>query len=133
MRKKVLSPRGFTLLELMMVVAIIALLAAIAMPHLSRTKVSTNDTLAVSALRALSTAAESYAVVNANNFPVDEASLLGATPPYIDRPYCGMSLYGFSFTCAFLADGYWFNAEPLQPGLTGTTSYTIVTGGVLSP
>jgi len=44
----------------MIVVAIIALLAAIAIPNLLRAKISANDALAQSTLRALSTVAETY-------------------------------------------------------------------------
>ena len=125
--------KGFTLLEIMMVIAIIALLALIATPHVQHMKMTTNDTLAIKTLRALSTASESFAVNNANVYPTSEAALMSATPPYLSRSYCGQAVFGFYFNCWFPPNGYYYQAMPVQPGVSGTTSYTIYTGGVLFP
>jgi len=51
---------GFTLIELMIVVAIIALIAAIAIPSLLRSRMSANETAAIAACRAYVTAQETY-------------------------------------------------------------------------
>ena len=115
--------QGFTLVEIMIVVAIIALLAAIAIPNLLRAKMTSNDALAKATLRAMSTAAESYGTANNGNYPGDEASLTGATPPFLNSAYCANSpLAGYNYSCAVMSTaGYTFTATPIAVGSTGST------------
>ena len=87
--------QGFTLVEIMIVVAIIALLAAIAIPNLLRAKISANDALARSTLRSLSTASETFATAQSGNYPTTITSLTGATPPFINRGYVGETVSGY--------------------------------------
>ena len=127
------KPTGFTLVEIMIVVAIIALLAAIAIPNLLRAKLNANDALAKATIRAISTAAESYATAKNGNYPVDITSLTGATPPYLNTAYCTQTLSGYLYTCTLASATYSIAATPVTVGTSGTTTYTITTGGVLSP
>ena len=129
------SNQGFTLVEIMIVVAIIALLAAIAIPNLLRARMSSNDALSKATLRAISTAAESYGTSNNGNYPANEAALTGATPPYINTAYCATSpIAGYTYSCAGMTtSGYTITATPVTIGSSGTTTRTITTGGVLTP
>lgn len=55
-----INHRGFSLIELLIVVAIILIIAAIAIPDLLRSKVAANQASAVGSLRALNTAEITY-------------------------------------------------------------------------
>jgi type IV pilus assembly protein PilA len=123
---------GFTLVEIMIVVAIIALLAAIAIPNLLRAKISANDALAKSTLKTLSTAAETYSTAQNGNYPSNITSLTGATPAYLNDEYCGTTISGFAYTCTWGTSSYSLQAAPVTAGTSGTTTFTITTGGVVS-
>jgi prepilin-type N-terminal cleavage/methylation domain-containing protein len=58
------SQRGFTLVEIMIVVAIIGLLAAIAIPNFVKARTSAQKNACIANLRQLEGAKESWALVN---------------------------------------------------------------------
>ena len=58
--------RGFSLIELLIVVAIILALAAMAIPNLLRSKMSANEASAVSSLRAIASAQTTYQITYPN-------------------------------------------------------------------
>ena len=122
--------RGFTLVEVMIVVAIIALLAAIAIPNLLRARVNAHDSMAQTALKSISTAMETYASTE-NRYPPDISSLLGITPPYLSVDYFTGIHSGFTFnTDSLTLYTYSITAAPVNANL-GSASFTVSTGGVL--
>jgi prepilin-type N-terminal cleavage/methylation domain-containing protein len=80
--------KGFSLIELLIVVAIILIIAAIAIPNLLRSKMSANDSAAASTIRTLNTSQVTYAT----NYPtVGYAATFTALGPVTGNATCGQS------------------------------------------
>jgi type IV pilus assembly protein PilA len=72
--------KGFSLIELLIVVAIILIIAAIAIPNLLKARVAANESSAVGTLRTIVTAAVTYESTYQNGFPPTQAAFGGASP-----------------------------------------------------
>lgn len=126
--------KGFTLVEIMIVVAIIALLAAIAIPNLLRARLTANESAAQGTLRTLSTAAETFAAANNGTYPTSSNDdLYSVDPRYISWDYCTSAYQGYSFTCELNTTGYNITGTPVTSNVTGITTFNVTTGGVLTP
>jgi prepilin-type N-terminal cleavage/methylation domain-containing protein len=66
---------GFSLIELLIVVAIIMIIVAIAVPNLLRSRMAANQASAVGSVRAINTAAFSYSAIYGNGFPPNMAAI----------------------------------------------------------
>lgn len=126
------SKRGFTLVEIMIVVAIIALLAAIAIPNLLRARHNANEAAAISALRSLSTAMESFrAAQTPPTYPASLAALSNATPPYIDATLASGTKQGYLFAYTSGTNTYSVGANPQVTNTTGTRVFFVNESGVI--
>jgi prepilin-type N-terminal cleavage/methylation domain-containing protein len=70
--------RGFSLIELLIVVAIILVIAAIAIPNMLKARISANEASAISSVRAINTAQVTYAVTYPTVGYADNLAKLGA-------------------------------------------------------
>ena len=123
--------KGFTLVEVIVVVAIIALVAAIAIPNLLRARTQANEAAAQGTLKAISNAMENYASIN-NVYPTNTTMILGATPPYLSVDYFNGVYYGYVFSGNLSLYTYSITALPITT-TQNLRSFTVDTSGVVSP
>jgi type IV pilus assembly protein PilA len=81
--------RGFSLIELLIVVAVILVLAAIAIPNFIRSKMRANEAAAVANMRNIGTAETSYAITYGTGYSTDLAKL-GGTGLTVDANAAGL-------------------------------------------
>jgi type IV pilus assembly protein PilA len=72
--------KGFSLIELLIVVAIILIIAAIAIPNLLRAKIAANEASATGSMRTISVSEETYNLAYPTIGYTDLPTLGGATP-----------------------------------------------------
>ena len=152
------SSKGFSLIELLIVVAITLIIAAIAIPNLLRSRIAANQASAVGSLRTLNTAEITYSTTfntgfsttlgqlgppAAGNTPtssfaglIDEVlSGIGTAGTVVTTNVSAKSGYNFSYTpgatdATGRIDSYSFIAVPVSTN-TGTNYYYTDQSGVL--
>jgi type IV pilus assembly protein PilA len=122
---------GFSLLELLLVVAVILIISAIAIPNLLRSRMTANEAAAVGTLRAVNASCVAYSSNWGIGYPVSLLNLGPAKPAtaaaadLVDSTVAGGTKSGYTLTyiSSALNNGkiwtYTIKANPVVPGQTG--------------
>src|SRR3954468_7918131 len=90
--KRVASARGFALIDLLFVCAIIGLLCGIALPRLLLAKQQAGAASAIGSMRAINSAQLTYALTCGAGFYGNSLTRLGTAPPGSNEPFIGRGL-----------------------------------------
>lgn len=116
------APQGFSLVELLIVIAVIGLLAAIAVPNFVRQKAPANEASAISSVRTLTTAQTSYASSFGGGQYGSLANLQSSG--LIDGVVGSGSKADYTFTVTPTGNtNFTIIAVPVVPGTTGTRGF----------
>jgi type IV pilus assembly protein PilA len=128
--------QGFSLIELLIVVAIILIIASIAIPSLMHSKMAANEASAVGSLHALNTACVNYAGTYGIGYPAGLANMSPSSSPtssaadLIDSVLATGTKSGYTFSYApgsVSAAGqittYVITAAPVSVGTTGQRGF----------
>jgi prepilin-type N-terminal cleavage/methylation domain-containing protein len=113
--------KGFSLLELLIVVAIILIIAMIAVPSLLRSQQTAQESKAVAQLRTINTAEVTYISSNQGSYG-DIPSMIGQG--LLDARFTG-SISGYSFTLSASGNSYTANATAVSTNSGRFDFYTL--------
>jgi prepilin-type N-terminal cleavage/methylation domain-containing protein len=150
LRNVIQKRNGFSLIELLVVVAIILIIMALAVPNLLRAKMAANESSAAAAIRSITAAEISYASAYPNIGYAVQLQHLGRTAPCNPLPTQACLLdnsianavpgsggkSGYEFLATGINTGGAINVSfvvggtPINPSSSGTLDFCAITDGV---
>src|SRR5687767_5750771 len=127
MKTKPGSGRGFSLLELLIVVAVILVIATIAIPSLLRSRQLANENSAVANLRTISNAEAAYLSASGGYYGTLD-QLVSAQ--VLDDRFAGASVGGYMYALSANQFAFTVEATPRSSNM-GRYGYYMVTDGVI--
>jgi len=121
--------QGFTLIEIMIVAAIIAIVAAIAIPSLLRARIQANEASAIESLRMIVTAEAAFHA-DRNQYATAFDPLITAEPPFMesaDQP----EKNGYTLEMGGTPDNFQATATPHEFGITGYRGFFVDASGIV--
>jgi type IV pilus assembly protein PilA len=150
---KMRSQKGFTLVELLIVAAILGIVAALAVPGLLRSRMSANEASAIASLRAIVSAQIAYSTTCGRNGYASALPTLGAPPPGSAIAFIEQDLalatalksgYAITMTSGLGAvpglpdcngtvttNGYYGTGEPVGFGTSGARAFAVNATGTI--
>lgn len=129
------SLTGFTLVEIMVVIAIVATLAALAISSMLRSRMNANEVAAIAGCRSIATGSQNfYNSSSPHSYPsvLMDLTTPVSNPAYIDSVLASGTRQGYVYLYALVdAEHFTLNANPVSSGTTGNRRFFVDQTGVL--
>ncbi|MEW6074911.1 MAG: prepilin-type N-terminal cleavage/methylation domain-containing protein [Candidatus Omnitrophota bacterium] len=134
--KKITREKGFSVVEILIVVLVSAIVLALAIPSITRSRVNSNESYARETLKQIGMAFEEYSRNNNGLYPLSIANLTTGSPRYLAEDYTAGIRQGYAFSCAWSAADYQCFAIPVKNISTANTAPSgtkkfIITAGLI--
>jgi len=129
-----MKTKAFTLVEVMIVVAIVAALITIAVPNILRSRVIANEGAALGNLKAINNGCQLYHV-NQETYPSSLSDMAepNSNPPYIETALASGRKQSYEFNYTLVdTDHFTINANPVSSGMLKGRYFYMDESGIIT-